>query len=68
MPPSKPTLNNDLINSTNALDEYVLFKPAKIFILFYLKWNAFGAKLIPPTAICVIKIVKIRGIPIIRVM
>ena len=37
MPPSKPTLNNDLINSTNPLDEYVLFKPDKIFILFDLK-------------------------------
>ena len=37
MPPSKPTLNNDLINSTNPLDENVLFKPDKRFILLDLK-------------------------------
>ena len=68
MPPSKPTLNRDLINSTNPLDENILFKPDRRLILFDLKWNPLGAKLIPPIAICVIKIVNIIGIPIIRVI
>ena len=61
-------MNKDLINSTQPFEENIRFKPEKRLILFPLKWNDLGAKLIPPTAICVTIIVSIKGTPTRRVI